>query len=559
MRRLWLWVALGVLVLLAGGAALLLRHGTMAEVVDLVAERGELQLREPMRPIRGETRVLLLALDGVGDGQVRAMAQNGRMPHLAALLGAPQDDDVYSQGYAVPGALSILPSTTMAAWTSIFTGKPAAETGVPGNEWFVRETMRYYAPGPNSVDETDHTLQLYTDDLLGRVVRVPTLYELADVRAHASLAVVSRGADLLTVPSARAIGQAFGAVAVGVIEDEPAVRGTYSTLDESSVDRLLEAFAQHGLPDLQVVYFPGIDLYTHLAEPPIPELERYLEEVTDPAIGRIVQAYVQAGVLERTWVVVVSDHGHTPVVKDDRHALGTGKTGEPPEVLERAGFRLRPFTLDVPEDQEDYQTAVAYQGAMAYLYLADRSTCPNPGERCSWMLPPRLEEDVLPVVRAFDRANRLGEGVPALQGTLDLIMAREPRPPGEDALPFQVWHGDRLVAIGDYLARYPRPDLPRFEERMRALAAGPYGHRAGDVLLLARSGMNRPIHERFYFSREYHSWHGSPEWEDSRVPIVVARSGRAGQEIKRLVDGVVGDTPSQLHVVPLILRLLKEP
>lgn len=163
------------------------------------------------------------------------------------------------------------------------------------------------------------------------------------------------------------------------------------------------------------------------------------------------------------------------------------------------------------------------------------------------------------MVRAFDRANRLGEGVPALRGTLDLILAREPRPPGEDALPFRIWHGGRLVAIGEYLAQTPRPDLLRFEERMRALAAGPHGHRAGDVLLLARSGMHRPIHERFYFSREYHSWHGSPEREDSRIPIVVARPGRPGREVRQLVDDVVGNTPSQLHVVSLILRLLREP
>jgi hypothetical protein len=59
------------------------------------------------------------------------------------------------------------------------------------------------------------------------------------------------------------------------------------------------------------------------------------------------------------------------------------------------------------------------------------------------------------------------------------------------------------VAISDYLARHPRPDLLQLETRMRQLSAGLYGHRAGDILLLARSGLERSIEERFYFSGPY--------------------------------------------------------
>src|SRR3712207_1080850 len=82
----------------------------------------------------------------------------------------------------------------------------------------------------------------------------------------------------------------------------------------------------------------------------------------------------------------------------------------------------------VGDDERGYQAVVAYQGAMAYVYLADRSTCPGVQDRCDWRRPPRLQEDVLPVVRAFDAAGRTGAGVPALRGALDLVFAREPRP-----------------------------------------------------------------------------------------------------------------------------------
>ncbi len=77
------------------------------------------------------------------------------------------------------------------------------------------------------------------------------------------------------------------------------------------------------------------------------------------------------------------------------------------------------------------------------------------------------------------------------------------RAPGQTALPFQVFDGQKLLPISAYLARHPRPDLLQLENRMKWLSAGPYGHRAGDVLLLARSGLERPVEERFYFSHPY--------------------------------------------------------
>jgi hypothetical protein len=559
MKKTWVWVAVAAVVIAAGAAAYLFFSDSASAAADLAAEGGEIQLRPIMHPIRGTTRVLVFGLDGVGDDKLRRMVASGRMPRLARLFGAPQDEDVYASAYAVPGALSIIPSTTMATWTALFTGHPVARSGVPGNEWYTREELRFYAPGPNTVEETEHTIRAYTEGLLNERIRVPTLFEMTNVRSHVSLLPIHRGADLVNVPGLSDVAQAFGATAAGVIAGEELDRSMYRTLDENSVDHMLESMERHGIPDLQVVYFPGIDLYTHVADPPVMEMEQYLEEITDPAIGRILDVYAQAGVLDRTYVVFIADHGHTPVIKDERHALGTGTEGEPPELLEQVGFRMRPFRLELEEDDEDYQAAVAYQGAIGYVYLADRTTCFYPGERCSWMLPPRFEEDVLPVVRAFDRANRFGEGVPKLRGTLDLILARQPRPPGQEALPFDVWDGERLIPLAQYLAANPRPDFPDFEARMRDFAVGPYGHLAGDVVLIAQSGMNRPIEERFYFSRVYSSWHGSPEWEDSRVPIMVARAGQSGAQIREVVRGVIGERPSQLDVTPLVLHLLEQP
>ena len=554
-----MWIGAAVLVVaLAGAVVFALMKGIRpGNVTEVLAAGGAKQLREPMRPAGSATHVLVFALDGVGADELHATIRSGAVPHIASVVGEDAGNGVFGSGYSVPGVLSVLPSTTLAAWASVFTGEPPARTGVPGNEFFVREERQFYAPAPVTVAEATHVLSTYSDDLVGGVLAVPTVYERANVRSYVALSHLHRGADLLILPDASAMSEVALALVGGVVEGaEDAVDADeYGELDATSVEMLLEAMQEHGPADLQVVYFPGVDLFTHVAEDPIREQRGYLRTIIDPAVGSVLNAYREARVLDRTYVVFVSDHGHTPVLDDDRHALEAEGDDEPPAVLERAGFRMRPLTIDVDEE-DDFQAAIAYQGAFAYIYLADRSTCVQEGTPCDWGRAPRLEQDVLPVVRAFDQANRTGAHVPALRGTLDLIFARQPRPPGVDALPFEVWDGEKLVPVEEYLAANPRPDLLQLSERLRGLGAGPHGHRAGDVLLLARSGAARPIEERFYFSGRYRSWHGSPDAQDSRIPLLVARAGSTGAELRELVNSIVGGTPSQLSVTPLIQGLL---
>lgn len=553
------WVASGVAVLLAvAGVGSLLWHSPVArQGLDLVAAGGARALREPLRPRTPGPRVLLFGFDGVGEDELRQVLEEGRSGRMGALLGDPRGGGVYAHGYAVPGVLSILPSTTVAAWTSLYTGEPPARTGVPGNEWFAREERRFYAPAPVSAPEKADTLRMLTDGLVGDAVKTPTLFEKADVRAFVSLAHVYRGADLFTTPAPDALASLAAEFAEGLLDDEDVDRVTYSEVDEASVTSVLDAIGQHGPPRLQVVYFPGVDLYTHVARDALAEQARYVRDVLDSLVGRILDAYAEHGVLDDTYVVFVSDHGHTPVLHDERHALSTEGHDEPVALLERLGFRVRPRRLGLEAAQEDYQAVVAYQGAMAYVYLADRSMCPRAGQRCDWSRPPRLEEDVLPVARAFVLAGEKGEGLEAMKGTLDLVFARQPHPAAQEDLPFEVFDGARLVPIAEYLQAHPRPDLLRLRERMDGLSAGPHGDRAGDVLLLARSGLERPIQDRYYFANRYRSWHGSPSAQDSRIPLIVAKRTEDGSQLRERVDARVGPAPSQLSLTPLILDLLQ--
>ncbi len=529
------------------------------EQIEYAIEGEQDELRDPMRPVRGAPRVLIFALDGVGQHEFRRAVDTGSLGEVAALAGPRESQELYRYAYMARGVTTIMPSSTIPAWTSIFTGRTPADNGIAGNEWFERQTASFLAPAPSSVTDYDHVLRVMTDNFVNNQLEVPTLFELAKVRSFVAMAPVYEGADLYTKPDLGQIVPVLGAWANGVVGPEQVEREVYAELDEESADGVTDAIEEHGVPDLQVVYFPGIDLYTHEAKEPIASQRRYLREVIDPAIGEVLDAYRARGALEGTYVLFVSDHGHTPTKADDRHALESDGTGEPPQVLRKVGFRVRPSKLNLSADEEDFQAVMAYQGAMAYIYLADRSTCPRRGVLCDWKRPPRFEDDVMAVVRAFYANNALGDPVPELEGTLDLILARRPVPPGQDARPFEVYDGEKLVPVDQYVREHGRDDLIDLDRRLRELAAGPGGHRAGDILLLTKFGEGRRIDERYYFSTKYRSWHGSAHEQDSMVPLLVTRQGVAGDRLRDIVRGVAGDRLDVLDFTPLVLELLWKP
>lgn len=549
------WATLLLLLLPVSGCSLF-EDPTVQEAAEIATMGGERPLREPMRPIRGGTRVLVLALDGVGWDDLNAALHSGAMANLGSLIGARAADGSFERGHLVP-MLTVLPSATTPAWAAIFTGGTPGATGIPGNEWFDRKTMRFYAPVPITVSSRDHAAELYTDGLMGTLLRMPTIYERADLRSHVGFHPVHRGADLLTLPDLGEFGGLTAALAEGLVTDGTAqTEEVFRETDLSNARSAIQSMAAHGVPDVQTIYFPGIDLFTHREQDPIAAQQRYLTEVTDRGIGLVIEGYRQRGALEGTYILIVSDHGHIPRLEDDAHALHVDGEDEPTAVIEAAGFRLRPNELE-PE-AADYQAAVAFQGGMAYLYLADRSTCPGAGETCDWTQPPRMEEDVVELARAIHTAST-NPGLPGgLYGAVDLILVRSTGTLGE-APPFQVFDGERVIPISEYLSANPRPDLVDLERRLEWLATGAHGHLAGDILLIPHTSPDRPVEERFYFGPPYWSEHGSPYAQDSRVPLLLARPGRSATDLKALIEGLIPGEATQMDFAGLVLALLEEP
>ena len=532
------------------------------QVATLVIDGDTIALRK--RPASmaasspNSTQILILALDGVSRDLLYDLVRGGKLPHLVELLGG----DELAHADLDDRLLSNLPSTTIPAWSAVFTGTPAGVNGVPNNEFFIRETKTFAAPAPVTFVDSAQTLEVYTKGAVNKLVAAPSVYEKIHEADPAALIWVAlshffRGADTMFVAERTAFAKMLAAfVEDGLPSEERKVtsRKPYEALDHGAIEAVVSHLGSGAVPDVLTVYLSGTDLYAHVAKEGPDEARRaYLTEVVDPALAKLVARLRERGALADRWVIVTSDHGHTPIVADDAHAIDTGDD-DAPGVLKALGWKLRPIKANVSES-DPFNTVLAYGGAFGFVYLADRARCT--GERtCAWDAPPRYREDVLAVADAFFRNNESGALAPGMRGTLDMIFVREPKPVGDGQRPFEVYiGGGKTMAIDAYLAAHPHPTYVDVARRMEELAVGRHGDRAGDVLLLAHNGDRDTPEERYYFAKTFRSWHGSPSKQDSEVPLIVANPHATAETIHARVGAVLGDRPYQRKVTDLVLAL----
>ena len=350
------------------------------------------------------------------------LIRSGEAPNLAALLGKDRGSGLFEHGYA-PRAWSILPSSTIAGWAATFTGVPPAQNGIMGDEWFVRETETFHAPVPVSAQDTLDVTKVVEDDLIGQLLSAPTLYELTKRKSYVSMLSIHRGATLYTTVAPSSFTNFLTFLIKGTLKGIDPEKSFSAALDDSAVQKLIEAIDTRGLPDLQVVYLPGIDIFTHVSENRLAGQARYLRYATDKRIGDVLDVYRKRGALDGTYVIIISDHSQIPTLNDAQHRLGTDDEESPFGLLAKSGFRVRKALLSLGNLDRDYQAVLAYQGFMAYVYLADRSTCLEEHKACDWKKPPRFQEDVMPIVKVFYEATRTGDRIPQLKGTIDLIFS----------------------------------------------------------------------------------------------------------------------------------------
>jgi hypothetical protein len=182
--------------------AILLFQASCNLISKTIATGGEQRLAKVAPPpSKIGPHVIIFALDGAVPSKLMDAVDSGQAPHIAAILGKGKGNGLFAHAYAAPHALSVPPSSTIADWASVFTGAPPAYDGVTGDEWFDRATMTFVAPVPVSTPDTADNTKTVSDDLVGKAIKVPTLYEDLGVRSYVALQQVHRGATLYTTVS----------------------------------------------------------------------------------------------------------------------------------------------------------------------------------------------------------------------------------------------------------------------------------------------------------------------------------------------------------------------
>jgi hypothetical protein len=280
------------------------------------------------------SKVLLVVIDAATQHAVCPAVRTGRLPVLQRLAEA---------GTMHEASVTIFPSITPAATTSIVTGAYPAEHGIAGASWYdaAREEVAYY--GDDFWVIAQRGFRDFINDFLLRLngdrLHAPTLFEMIErsgrkaaclnylvfrgIHAHRvnmpGLMVPLAGVPLTETvegPSTLALGDFVRACTPSgrKLQEKGGSLHRFGMDDASTGALLRDLMAGEGLPDFTLAYFADNDFRSHEVGPfaALPAIERI-----DRMLG---DAFEAAGGLERvlsdTVVIVTSDHGHSDILAD---------------------------------------------------------------------------------------------------------------------------------------------------------------------------------------------------------------------------------------------------
>jgi arylsulfatase A-like enzyme len=231
--------------------------------------------------------VVLITVDGMSVPVMDELLADAALPNVCWMI---------DNGVRVQQAVSGCPTVTYSQLTSLLTGRFPGHHGILGNHWFDRYSLTYrdYA--------TTETYRWVDGDF-----RDPTLYERLRDRMTVSIQCAVRRGATRVVDNWASTG----------------IRWFFQMYD--CVDQLMptrfelvaELANQTGRwPELVHAYFPSTDEVGHRWGRASPQYRAALRNV-DRQIGRIRSAVESAGMTDRTFFVLVSDHGHVLVPKQN--------------------------------------------------------------------------------------------------------------------------------------------------------------------------------------------------------------------------------------------------
>ena len=557
-------------------------------------------LEPPSGMVNGQRieHVVILAIDGLKQDTLLSYLHRApfvrRKGGLHDLLGArPSSEGIaLTKGTAVQQAVTVFPSFTYPSWASMFTGVHPGAHGITGNNLFFRdrEIARYYTEYHLDAIRAQVDKDFVSNDLNPQI---PTLHEYVRDAGGRSIVIhqmVTRGSEAVK-PDFDTLWNYQTNQSYAV--DENSLWETVHTLTSTNKQNRNGAWT---LPSVLTLYFSGLDHMEHVSQDD-PEEARlaYLERIDrllakffagDPAIMRnhfekptakpiradpiAWPGLVQSPAWEHTAVILVSDHGHTPVRWAD--ALGiedlklifaelSESSGrpyqleEPSLVTHTAISKLKALWGFIEEGSVSPQANVVptLNGGVLGLHLK-----PLDG---TWTERPDFVRDVRPVLEALlltlHQNHYDPEAVLYFSGSRYVL------------LPYTVSKGQGLQLgprteidqsfLND--AKYPDAAL-RLQGLGGSLPGDPIS--APDLLLLAdRSRQLTYANKREWRvieglklenHRHFRSDHGHLHAEESLVPIIIALGSDQGTHPHLTIchASVVDVTPTVLDLLGLL-------
>jgi arylsulfatase A-like enzyme len=323
-------------------------------------------------------RTLMESIDSLPNFKAAIMGNGAAYPYIA-----------------FENVLVSIPSSSKPSNTTLLTGVYPCRHGVPSTMWFDRK------------EEKIITLKSITQRRIINILKknhTDTLFDYARKSGKSSLAVATQvtkgvpGRDWIK-QSVHLWGQAFwinllqdgNSIPDGAHLDRGTTKGLLRGHAYSSTDGLEGKLKTGGnIPDLVVVHYVGMDIFTHYPRRfmvkenwTIDEIQKwYLREVLDPELGKIMAFLQENKLLENTIFFFVADHGQTKIIEH------VDEKGFEKRLAKKFKVKGRPHSI--PEAD-----IIIMPGAgTKVIYVKDRTDT-------DWMSPPRLLEDVKPVTDAL--------------------------------------------------------------------------------------------------------------------------------------------------------------
>lgn len=347
--------------------------------------------KPPARGVHGPTypKVFVIILDALKRGTLMES-----LDHLPSFKGIIEGKDVDYPYIYFENVLCSIPSSSMPSNATLLTGVYPLRHGIPSTVWFDREKRKI-------VTLTSFFQRRVIDFL--KQTETDTIFDYARRSGRTTMAVatqVAKGVESSNwiKQSVHLWGQAF---CLNLFRDgNPIPDGAH--LDSGTTDGLIDGHlysftdglkgmlrAKGDIPDITVVHYVGLDIFTHYPRRfmvkerwTVDQIQRwYLKEVLDPEIGKIQSFLEKNRLFKNTVFFFAADHGQTKITKHiDERRFVEGF----PKNFKIMGRRCSVKKADV----------VVMPGAgTKAIYVKNRL-------RTDWMAPPRLLEDVKPVVDA---------------------------------------------------------------------------------------------------------------------------------------------------------------